>query len=54
MITITKDICVYCLNKATYIKKTSKYIVGLCEKHKYLSKKEIDDIIGETKIKKNG
>jgi hypothetical protein len=51
MITITKNICVYCLSKATSSKQTSKYEVGLCDKHKYLSDEEIDDIIGEIKTK---
>lgn len=54
MIEITKDLCVYCLNKATEIKTTNKYIVGLCSDHKDLSNEEIEDILGDVKLKSRG
>lgn len=44
---ITTDLCAYCLSKATTIRKTQKYQVGLCDKHKYLKNKEIDEIISD-------
>lgn len=54
MIEVTKDLCVYCLSKATTTKKTSKYIVGLCDEHKDLDSKDIDEILGDVKCKPRG
>lgn len=30
---MTKDLCVYCLDKAVTTRKTGKYVVGLCLEH---------------------
>jgi len=51
---ITKDLCVYCLNKASTTRKTNKYVVGLCFEHKDLDNSDIDEILGDVKIKKRG
>lgn len=54
MIKITNDLCVYCLGKATVARKTKKYEVGLCDEHKDLENSDIDEILGDVKIKKRG
>jgi hypothetical protein len=54
MMEIVKDLCVYCLEKATVPRNTGRYIVGLCDVHKDLDNKDIDEILGDVKIKKRG
>jgi hypothetical protein len=52
MKTIAKEICVYCLGKATSIRKTDSYKVGVCNTHKNIPDNEINEIIGEINPKK--
>jgi hypothetical protein len=54
IIEVTKELCVYCLEKATVPRNTGRYIVGLCDLHKDLDNKDIDEILGDVKIKKRG
>jgi hypothetical protein len=54
IVEMTKDLCVYCLDKATVSKDTGKYLVGLCDVHKDLDSNDIDEILGDVKIKKRG
>lgn len=54
MMTIAKDICVYCLDAATNTRVTSRYEVGICDKHKNISDQEIFEILGEVKPKLKG
>lgn len=51
MIEVTKELCVYCLAKSSISRDTEKYIVGLCDKHKNIDNKDIDEIIGDIKPK---
>ncbi len=54
MMEVTKDLCVFCLGKAETQRNTGKYLVGLCYAHKDLDNKDIDEILGDVKIKKRG
>ena len=47
MITIEVDTCVWCGSESSHIKKTDYYKVGLCEEHKDINGKDIDDLIGK-------
>jgi hypothetical protein len=51
---MTNDLCVYCLEKATTSRKTKKYEVGLCDKHKDLDNSDIDEILGDVKPRRRG
>ena len=42
---VVPELCVYCLADSTKTRRTDKYCVGVCDKHDYLTDKEINDII---------
>jgi len=54
MISITKDICVHCLDKAVEVRNTGKYEVGLCSEHLELTNKEIEETLGDVRPRKKG
>jgi len=54
MLEITKELCAYCLSKATIIRDTNNYKVGLCNKHECVTNEEIEEVLGKVIPKKRG